>query len=698
MGNSKKLQANEMSVLEAVDNLVMMADLDPSQVKKDPKTLLKELLTKAGWLTYQSRTATDEKIKTTLRVIHYYLTELSKSEFSREKKGVYQRGVMALKGLSEDAVAKVDLLKQGLFSGEKVLKVSEYDEWRALDRFFNDFYLHDLDREIVEESLDLGGAGYSEDPQLLIRDFHHLVQDQDYELLFIRREDGQPFFSQAVLDHAQAVCRFDQLYLMQEAQSPLEIISIITDDEACLVAEEIYRNAHGKASSFIKHFKFQNQDTLGQLLFSAIVALSAAKNPQNLIRSKRQKSCQGYFRDFYLFLHAIASHPLVHHQGTNAYEKERLELIERLTTGFFLHPMHHDTAYDKINELLGKRDIKPIKTRSIWALFLGAFQAIDTELKKFPAGPIIKMIEQIEKGDFERGFNPIGQGATPCRILDFMMRDKVRSLLFLPCPTVQNQSQEAYVLEEFQLLLDLHQEERFVLFNVQENEYISKARVAALESAALKHPNLFMITLLKNGSFYHQLEEYAGMDDSQAFMKALATQVKEGPASGFRFPKTLVKKTMAAFVDQVLPWIHANFFDNHPTLSRIERLNFIEIFYALFILKIIEELDGQKIAFVCKDGVDIGALMNLQFYSTLKLLIQPEHPFSEEDQRQLMQIAIVPALLQRKRLPSFQRVERMLSSLAVFEKGYQLPAKKLSELKALYSSKSFDRLKWIAEA
>jgi hypothetical protein len=63
-----------------------------------------------------------------------------------------------------------------------------------------------------------------------------------------------------------------------------------------------------------------------------------------------------------------------------------------------------------------------------------------------------------------------------------------------------------------------------------------------------------------------------------------------------------------------------------------------------------------------------------------------------------MQIAIVPALLQRKRLPSFQRVERMLSSLAVFEKGYQLPAKKLSELKALYSSKSFDRLKWIAEA
>ena len=61
------------------------------------------------------------------------------------------------------------------------------------------------------------------------------------------------------------------------------------------------------------------------------------------------------------------------------------------------------------------------------------------------------------------------------------------------------------------------------------------------------------------------------------------------------------------FSDEALDTVHKVFFDGKGTLVHKNRLDFIEIFYLLFILKLVEEGKPADIfgASLCKDAIDI---------------------------------------------------------------------------------------------
>lgn len=692
---AKSAKQMDLSILEAVDNLTVMAELNLEEVKKDPVKILEKLKTQANWLTYRSKKQTDEKIKLTFSTIYHYLQNLSKKIVDPEKKMHFQKGVQAVIGLAQDAIKKVDGLKEILHPGQKITSITNFDEVRNLESFFQDFEKKNKEELALLNDREIPGSLYGKEQNELIKDLSLLKNDSDYELLFIRREDGLPFFSQEMIAHVKYICDFDESFLDLAQENPLKMMKIIQDEEACMVADEIFKKIKIPAENFLKAYKSHKNDTLGNLLYMAIVALAASKNPRNVLKMNKSKSCLEYFRDFHYYLSQITSHQLIDKLDSDPYLKKAKMVIAELSGWFFLHPMNHDKAIEAIKVLINKGQMTPIKRHSIWSWFNESFHNIEEQLKKFPSGPIYKIIQQYENGDFDRGFSSIMQGNIPCSILEFEAKDKKHSLLYLPSPTLQAKISHAEVLSEFKAFLDLNESKSLLLFNLQDKQFAAKARTDSLEKEESLHSNLFVVSIPKDTAFYHQENEYQGMDEASSFLKALYDQVQGAPVTGFHFPKKLKIEKIKQFSQKLIPIIHQSFFAGNKILSRKNRQDFIEVFYGFLLLKIVEMLDPDYVSFTCKDAVDIGSMTTLQFFSFLKFLIDPSFQFTDEDHDHLVQIALVPAFLNRGRTTSFKRMERMLSALVVFEQVDAMNSQSLIKLKDFYPNFSSLKINWI---
>jgi hypothetical protein len=688
----------DLSILEAVDNLASMADVDLEEAKKDRHVLLEKLRTRAKWLSFQSKKTTDEKIKSTFSTIHHYLEYLGKNSSTPEKKIHFQKGVLAIKGLAHDAIRKIDELKKIFHPNEKVTSVEHYEEIQGLSKFLADFENFYYDPKLEAQEIDLPGSLYSVDPKGLIKEFSHLKEDEEYELLFIRREDNLPFFSQEVLTHAKYICDFDECFLDFAQENPLKMIKVIQDEEACSVAQEIYEKVKTSLEPFLKAYKTHQEDTLSHLIYKATVALVAAKNPQNLLRSGRKKTSLEYFKDFYLYLAEITSHQLLPTLDQDPYHQKAKKVIQAMNGWFFLHPMNHPKAVEVMKSLINKGQLQPIKRHSIWSWFLESYEQIDHEMKKYPSGPIYQLIQQYENGDFDRGFSSILQGNTPAAIFEFTMNHKSCSLLYLPSPTLQSKFSHAMLLSHFETFLNLNPEKKLLIFNLQDRQFAAKARTDVIEKSEESHQNLFVVSLPKDTSFYHQEDEYHSLDNAASFIKALYDQVQGAPVSGFHFPKQISFEKIKAFSQKMIPWIHEHFFGKNKVLSRKNRQDFIEIFYGFLMMEILHLAQCDYVSFTCKDAIDIGSLSTLQFFALLKFFIHPETQLSDEDHDALVEIALVPAFIHRGRMTSIKRLERMLSCLKTFEQAYSFQSSAYKSLFDLFKGLKISDMKWLKEA
>lgn len=685
----------DLSIMEAVDNLTSMADLDIEGGKKDRHALFEKLRGEAKWISYQSKKQTDEKIRATFSTIHHYLEHLNQKAAEEEKKVHFQRGVKAIKSLALDAIRKVDGLKQLLHPKEAISSVSEYEEVRDFQKFITEFETSYYDSNLEKEEMEIAGSLYAQSPADLIKEISVLKDDTDYELLFIRREDDLPFFSQEVLEHAKSICHFDEVFFDHVLDNPLRAMTIIQDEEACDVASEIYSKVKTELNPFLKSYKTHQEDTLSQSLYKALIALIAAKNPENLIKTNRQKSCLEYFKDFHRYLSEVTSHQLISRLDQDEYHLKAKKVIQALNGWFFLHPMNHPKAVELVKTLMTKGQMRPIKRHSIWSWFLESYHHLEEEFKKFPSGPIFKLLQQYENGDLDRGFDAIAQGNIPSTILNFDLNEKKRSLLYLPSPTTQSKVSKAAIISNFESFLDLDTTKTFLLFNLQDRKLAAKARTEILEHAEVNHPNLKVVSIPKDTAFYNQESEYFDLDDAASFVKALYDQVQGAPITGFHFPKKMNFDALKKFSQKIIPVIHRQFFASNKILTRKNRLDFIEIFYGFLVFKIMTLLDFDYVSFTCKDAVDIGSLTTLQFFTYLKFFKDPSIQMTDEDHDKLVQIILVPALLQRARLTSYKRVERMLSALSTLEQDHTLSSSEYQTLFELFPKLSVDSINWI---
>ena len=69
--------------------------------------------------------------------------------------------------------------------------------------------------------------------------------------------------------------------------------------------------------------------------------------------------------------------------------------------------------------------------------------------------------------------------------------------------------------------------------------------------------------------------------------------------------------------------IHTLFFGGKKMLTHRNRLDFIEIFYILLTLKLIEESSPDSMSFTCKDALDTGIVHSAELFAFLRLLNDP---------------------------------------------------------------------------
>lgn len=703
--------------MDAVDNLSGMAELDIAIEKEGESLGVKGKLHELKDLKAEEKEATLAAVKGTFKTVHKYLQHIYTKDKEQLKDRDMQRGIKAIMILADEAADKLSSCTTLFKHTYKEGKVSEIQEYKDLTSFYKGKILKRFEEVLAKEAVweeewNVEGEEIDVARQGL-KDLEMVKRDKEYELFYIRKDDGKPFFNRNLLRHIKLVSDFDEIITGFEGEDPLLRVNILLDYEAQSIAEEIRDIAKNELGDFYAEAFQHKEIPIVSDMIKMTMSLMLACNPQNLLENTMGKVCTRYLKDFHRFLRGILASDnyqrLIGHSRVEIDQLTRtlLNLIHAFAFAFFNHSGKKQEMLDYLTDLHKRANkgnlperIDKLDTIAFMSEIFDLHDDITTMLKKYPSGPLFKTLDSFQEKGEQEGFDPINQGNLPYYLFTFSSEAFDAKCLKIPCPTLHAHINKAEVIEEFKGFLR-HIEtkkglEKHLHFNLQDRtSWEEHARCLALEKLQNKAEfanQLTLATLPKKSDFYFQSESYLNVKVAKDFLKILEEQVSSGEACGFFFSKNLSKKDLDSFVKKILPIIHTHFFQKKAKLDRKQRLDFIEIFYHFFILKILEMVRPDTFTFSCKDAVDVGAVTSASFFAFVKLLGK-DSKWSLEQQDQLYWILLGPALIVRERLVDYQRFSRMASFLStlteVFSKEHD---KIIKAVQPLYDAKLFQKI------
>ncbi len=680
---------HELSVMEAVDNLSHMAELDlTAPVEKvESKGLteeqLKERLSALSWHDPEYYAYNKERIKETFEALLKYLKEIYEKDKGHMREEQMQRGIQAMMLLAGEAAQKVDHCT-GIFKGEKVTELKAFKELQHfyLTKVVQRFHILP---EVEEKWNEEWGAGQvSEMKEAPLRDLDAVRRDREYELFLVRQTDGTAFFNRPLLHHMQLVGQFDKLLADPTMEDPFLRIEMIADREAMSHAKEILNAAGPHIDEFYKQaLKFKRVDFVASIQ-KALMALMMAADSRRLIQNVVGKHCLNYFQDFQIYLRKalnsaeyqkLASHPEEYSEG---FLQSVYSLCHVLCALQFLKIGSRQEMVLFIHGLIGrgrKGSVTQGQTSSPLALWNNLRDKDDSlrfYLRQSPNGPLMKTIQLFKEAEQLSGFDPLSLQNQPMQLYKVSGEGLHLSCLRIPSPTVQEHIHKAEVAQEFygflRSLTAKKMDQRHLLINLQDRtSWQEHARCFVLEeiqnAPEFRHV-LVEATLPKNTEFYFQSGMYIEWDDAPEFLKQLKDQVISKEECGFYFPKELHSKEFAAFVDTAIKTVHSVFFGSKERLLHKNRLDFIEIFYLLLALKLIDLCKPDTLSFTCKDGVDTSTAAAAGLYALLRMANGPAE-WTKQEKDFLLWMLYAPSLSVRERPIDSMRFDRMASALAV---------------------------------
>ena len=703
---SKPLRKETLTLMDAVENLSSMAELNSVSSEEareggiEPRRAFK-------WLSPSSGAENQEEVKATFRVLHKYLEHVYEDEKSRLKNPETQKGIQAIMVLAGEAASKVDRFTD-IFKGVKRKEsVTELKEFKDLQKF----YLTRIIKRFQEtlEAEEEWQEEWGKDEDILnierrgLKDLETVRRDHEYELFYLRKEDGRLFFNRNLLRHIRLVGDFDEAVSVVEEGDPLLKIKILHDREIIHTSREIIDAIAPFVDVFYKEALRHKNKPFINLLNQAIMALMLAANPRNSIESTTTKSCLLYFCDFHTFLRQslltqeYQRYIMTPHDELDPFYYSLVNLSHTLCMHFFLRAVNPAECIDFMYKMIGenKRKEGQLDSSAFFNHLLNDDERVRNVIKKYPNGPILKTLDVLKLKEEERAFDPLAQENFPHQLFNFKFDEHLITCTHLPCPVHQEVINKVQIVEEFKGFLRALSREiggkKLLMVNLQDRtSWQEHARCNAIENLQKEAEfarSFFAVSLPKNTDFYLQGSSYVKLEDASDFKKQLLLQVKSGPECGFFFPQSLDPSSIIRFSEEVVEAIHSSFFENKATLTRTNRLDFIEIFYLLLIYKIIEWVEPDVLSFSCKDGIDVGAAAGAGFFLFLRL-------FSDESKWKMLEaektfwLLHSQAFLVRERCIDVQHFHRMISALSFIDAKIQKQRKLL--LKAF--DVSFDTL------
>lgn len=522
----------------------------------------------------------------------------------------------------------------------------------------------------------------------LFMDLEAVKNDSDYELFFIRKEDGTRFFHPRLLRNMKLISNFEEYFGVKERVESYEVLDIWQDNQARLCATNILHANWKDVDFFIAAVARLIDNEYAMLVYRSIIALMmAAQEPLPAIIPK--KSASHYLFDFLKFIR----------QMTSSYEYQR----------FMYHPTDDTTsinymAYHLIQGFLNELYVAPHIPKE-FSLFLdhlilqgkgGAvtdevqhrlttpevtynlsldYEALVKACKPFSGMPLIKVIDALQDSDL-RGYDPLLLQDLPSHLFSLDYQDHEIACLRLPSPTSQEFIDKAKVTDEFKGFLHARLKEKgtplHLLFNLQDRTaWRDFARAHALEN--LQEGEEFskvlsVVTMTKDSDFYNQVGHYQDLNQTELFIEQFLEHIASDNA-GYYYPENVRSILFSGFTEALAKGIHEIFFAGQNVLTRAKRLSFIELFYLFMQLKIIEVVKPASISFTCKDGIDVGMSTTCELFLLLKLV--NDRPLSHEEQEYLRVMLFGVPLLTRGRNLFSERFARFHSVLRVVESSLE---------------------------
>ncbi len=671
------MEKEKLSLMEAVDHLASMSEIGPT-------TTMQEGEESVNWASPKQALAHASLIQEVFRTLYHYLVELVEKEKERLKNPETARGVQALVLIAQEAVQKMD--KYSVFgqSGRPLAKLSEY---KQLQKFYEGTIapLLELPSLPKEEGTVEGTVPLLEIEKEGIKNLEAVRRDEEYELFFIQREDGKPYFNRDLLRHLKLVGNFDHLVESTQIEDPLLYAKVLQDKEVYLGACAILESARPLIDEFYRERPHAKESPYLGALSKTLMALMMAAHSDNLLENSGAKGCISYYSDFHKYLRqTLATNEHQELETKEPFDRLLLTLTHQLCTLFFMRKGNGEEAISFIHKLIERGLIlHPEKAEEnlstatpFWADFLKNDAAIRALFKQYPSGPLLKTLDALHENVAEEGFDPLGQENFPYELYSLLVDDLHVTVLRLPSPTAQKQIQKSEIAPEFLGMLREFKEKkaRHLLINLQDRtsweDHSRSERLEELSKEAEFASALTVVTFPKQTDFYFQQHEYESLNGAPVFIEQLLLQIAGGKQCGYFFPESLPPKELVKFSKESAHLIHDHFFDGKESLTRAERIDFIELFFHFLVLKLIEWTRCDSLSFTCKDALDTGAAASASFYAICHLLSSGRQ-FKEKERDALLFLFYYPALVLRERAIDPKRLRRAVSVLDLFEQKHK---------------------------
>lgn len=641
------------------------------------------------WLSAEGSESILDILDATYRSIHNHLLTLYENPEMNWDNEKTRKGIAAMMSLVGESAQKIETYLIYRLGRPLATKIADRDEFKALQYFYTQRFVKKFKQGVEGEeawkeeweeneeaaSLDVSKTG--------LKDFETVRRDQEYELFYIRNEEGKSYFNAELLRNIKLTCDFEAEGEEFE-EDPLLKVRAMQDRDVLGSAGQILGECHSAIVDFYKIFQKLPENELAHSLSLSLLALFLAANPRHLLQNTNGKSCLQYFDDFHRYLRRTMK--TSEYQKMIAYPPDKgdktayflLYLTHSLSRALFYRTggirqesigLIHRTMR-RGEEIKQKGKEKLLKGETIWNQFLLDDEKLRTLLNQFPNGPLFKILDLIREEQDEDTiipFDPIGQGNLPSRIFEINYRDHKIDVLRIPSPMRQSYIHKVEILDEFRGLLRSYAidqtPKRHLMVNLHDRtswkEYARSRALEELHKNAEFTQQIITITLPKATDFYYQNNEYLNMNSAEDFILAFRAQLAAPQECGFFLP--ISPKELIHFTEGALPLIHEHFFHHKNSLTRRNREDFIEIFYQFLILKCIDLLHPHSLSFTCKDAIDTGAAEQATFYGFMQLLTSN---FSQKEEQDFLRWQLyTPALFIRERAIDSERLNRAISAL-----------------------------------
>lgn len=669
---------NNMTIVEAVEALSTIADLD---FDKELGVLHKEeirhgenLVTykTVQWLKGEQKEEGLRAVTDVFGTVLRYLKEYYENDTSIKDPKTVDR-IKIIMVLVGEAAKKID--KYGkIFQKSNFHSVTESKEYKTLQEFYHRQISHTIDEGMLGRWI-LGitrqawadrtpikkSVSKAFETQHVFIDLESVKKDADYDLFSIRKEDGTRFFSPKLIRNIKLVSDFGATLSDDKRIDFLADLSIWQDRYLNHIAKEIIHETNLELNHFFKEiFRFKDHELVATIAKSIFALFLSAQNEN--VASSNKKSAKGYFRDFMIYfktaLNSREYQKLIAYPPKKGYVVGQgiLNVTESLARALYMSKRPLDSIAPLVRHLVdeGGKMISQEhndEKSEIWSTLATSWQAMSKIMKHHPHGPLGKIIQAIENGDYNV-FEPLSFENLPQCVFSLYVGGHKTSFVRISSPTTQESTVSAEVIPHFRAFCKTGHKN--LIISLQDRtSWRECARAFAIEGLQDKAT---VVTLATDTDFYHQVAPYYEGGRWDVFSDHLLDQTMDSQ-SGFYFSDSIREK-MEAFIPKAIESLHSLFFKNKNVMTREERLVFIDIFYLVLTLKAIDIVGPDRVAIACKDGLDTGNL----FTNLISIFFQTlaDEKITAEKLAQLQVNLFGPVLLTRERMPLADRFQRML--------------------------------------